>query len=163
MSTFITPLRDLDSSTAPEPCAAMLASRLSPALTATKRPASSANNSAMARALSRSSATPVRISAPVSTCSRESPAAGYWRSTNSPSARCVDGRGADVRRQQDVRLVQHLTVDGDVAIVLALELQTREQQVRGGRADIDADADQDDAVLLCHVAGRGGERHRRQG
>ena len=64
----------------------MIDSRLSPALTATNRPASCANGSAIARAFRRSSATPVRISAPLSTCSRRNPAARYCRSMKLPSA-----------------------------------------------------------------------------
>ena len=86
ISTFMIAPAVADRATAPEPWAAMVASRLSPALTATKRPASAANRSPMARALSRSKATPVRIRAPVSTCSRVSPAAWYCWSTNTPRA-----------------------------------------------------------------------------
>ena len=44
----------------------MVVSSPSPAVTETNRPASSANRSAMARELRRRTATPVRISAPVS-------------------------------------------------------------------------------------------------
>ena len=64
----------------------MVLSRLSPALTATKRPASCANSSPIARALRRRTATPVRMSAPVSTSSRLSAACSYWRLMNFPSA-----------------------------------------------------------------------------
>ena len=100
---------------------------------------------------------PVRISAPVSTCSR---ARGRRRRTaasmNAPSAAPSMVVRVDVRREQDLRLVQHVAFDRDVAAVLALELQAREQQVRGRRADVDAHAGEDHAVLLGHVAvGRG--------
>ena len=86
-SMFITtpPLRP-DSATAPEPCAAMVASMPSPALTATNLPASAANSPPIARALLRSTATPVRMSAPVSISSRVSPASRYWRAMKVPSA-----------------------------------------------------------------------------
>ena len=68
MSTFITlaPSR-IDSAAAPEPKAARLASSASPALTATNLPACAAKSSPMARALRRRTATPVRMSAPLST------------------------------------------------------------------------------------------------
>ena len=57
---------DFDSLTAPEPWAAITASRLCPAEAQTNLPDSSANRSAMARALVRFSASPVRITAPLS-------------------------------------------------------------------------------------------------
>ena len=98
-------------------------------LTATKRPASAANSSAIARAFSRSSATPVRISAPVSTAERCDAGRVVRRAMKAPSACLVDGRAVRVRREQDVRLVQDLAHDRDIAVVLALELEAREQQV----------------------------------
>ena len=70
--------------TAPEPWAAMVVSSPSPAVTDTNRPASSANSSAMARELRRRTATPVRISAPVSTSSRLSCACSYCWLMNRP-------------------------------------------------------------------------------
>jgi hypothetical protein len=64
----------------------MVASSPSPALTATNLPAWRANSSPMARALRRRTATPVRISAPLSIASEEIPAASYWRAMKAPSA-----------------------------------------------------------------------------
>jgi len=56
----------MERATAPEPKAAIFASSASPALTATILPACRAKSSPMRRALTRWTATPVRISAPVS-------------------------------------------------------------------------------------------------
>ena len=87
ISIFMTVARSRrDRATAPDPCAAMIVSRLSPALTATIRPASRANRSPIARALLRLAATPVRIRAPASIISGLRPAAWYCCAINSPSA-----------------------------------------------------------------------------
>ena len=87
ISTFsTTPPIFAECATAPEPCAAMVASRPSPALTATNLPASWAKSSPMARALRRRTATPVRISAPVSTSSRRILAFLYCWLMNAPNA-----------------------------------------------------------------------------
>ena len=64
----------------------MMVSRLSPALTATILPAWRANNSPIARALLRRTATPVRISAPVSISSGSTLASAYSFSMKAPSA-----------------------------------------------------------------------------
>ena len=87
MSTFITvaPSR-IERAAAPEPWAAITASRLSPAETATILPAWRANSSPMLRALRRPTATPVKISAPVSISSGSTLASRYWRSMKVPSA-----------------------------------------------------------------------------
>ena len=71
-----------DSLTAPEPCAAITDSRLWPADAQTNFPVSSANRSAIARALTRLSASPVRITAPESMSSGVSPAASNAPSKN---------------------------------------------------------------------------------
>ena len=86
-SMFITraPSR-IERAAAPEPKAASVVSSASPALTATNLPAWAANNSPIARALRRRTATPVRIRAPLSICSGERPASAYWRSMNTRSA-----------------------------------------------------------------------------
>ena len=75
-----------DRLTAPEPCAAITDSRLWPADAQTNLPLSSANRSAMARALTRLSASPVRITAPESMSSGVSPAASNAPSKNVFSA-----------------------------------------------------------------------------
>ena len=77
----------IDRATAPDPKAANVASSPSPALTATNLPAWSAKSSPIARALLRRTATPVRISAPVSMSSTPTPASAYWRAMKRPSAR----------------------------------------------------------------------------
>ena len=59
---------------------------LSPALTATSLPACAANNSPMARALRLRTATPVRISAPVSISSGSTLASTYSFLMKAPSA-----------------------------------------------------------------------------
>ena len=86
-SRFITraPSR-IERATAPEPCAASVASSASPALTATNLPACAANSSPIARAFARRTATPVRISAPVSMCSGTRPASAYCLAMNAASA-----------------------------------------------------------------------------
>ncbi len=66
-----------DRATAPEPCAASVASRAWPAVAQTNFPPSRAKSSSSSRALCRSRAAPVRITAPVSTSSRASPASRY--------------------------------------------------------------------------------------
>ena len=142
MSTFITAPRDSSTApTAPEPCAAIVASRLSPALTATKRPPRRRTARRSTRALSRSSATPVRISAPVSTPVAREPGGVVLRVDERAERGAVDGRGVPVRREQDVRLVQHVTLTVTYAAVLPLELQSRKQQVGSRRPDVDADDD----------------------
>ncbi len=86
-STFmIVALSRIERATAPEPCAAITVSRLSPAETATILPAWRANSSPILRALRRRTATPVRISAPVSISSGSTLASWYWRSMKAPSA-----------------------------------------------------------------------------
>ena len=79
------PFLSADRITAPDPWAAIVASRPSPALTATNFPASAENKSPMARALARRTATPVNIRAPVSISDRWRPALRYESSINSPS------------------------------------------------------------------------------
>ena len=87
MSMFITrAVSRIERAAAPEPKAASVASSASPALTATNLPACAANSSPIARALRRRTATPVRISAPLSICSGVTPASTYCRSTNARSA-----------------------------------------------------------------------------
>ena len=78
MSTFMTraPSRT-ERAALPEPKAASVVSSASPALTATNLPACAANSSPMARALLRRTATPVRISAPLSILSGVTPASAY--------------------------------------------------------------------------------------
>ena len=66
--------RAFDSATAPEPCAASRLSSLCPAVAQTNLPASSANNSSMARAFLRLIASPVRMTAPLSISLRAKPA-----------------------------------------------------------------------------------------
>ena len=78
-STFMqaTPSSRVDTSTAPEPKAARIASRLWPAVAHTNFPASSANNAAIASAFSFLAASPVTIRAPVSMSPRVRPARAY--------------------------------------------------------------------------------------
>jgi hypothetical protein len=64
----------------------MTVSRLSPAETATSLPASRANSSPIARAFVRRTATPVRISAPVSISSGSTFASAYSFLMKAPSA-----------------------------------------------------------------------------
>ena len=86
MSMFMTRLRSrMERADAPEPKAASVVSRPSPAETETNLPACAANSSPIARALARRTATPVRIRAPVSMVEGSMPAASYWRSMNAPS------------------------------------------------------------------------------
>ncbi len=86
-STFITVHSSrIESATAPDPYAAITVSRLSPADTATSLPASRANSSPMARALLRRTATPVRMSAPVSISSGSTLASAYSLRMKAPSA-----------------------------------------------------------------------------
>lgn len=72
--------------TAPEPCAASVASMPCPAVAQMNRPVRDANRSARARALWRRVASPVRITAPVSTSSAETPVAANASSTMVPRA-----------------------------------------------------------------------------
>src|SRR5947209_4242393 len=71
-----------------------------------------------------------------------------------PKSVPVDRGFTQIGGQQDVRLVQDFTANGDVAIVLALKLEAREDEVRGRRADVDADAGEADSILLGHIASR---------
>ena len=71
-----------ESSTAPDPCAARRLSRFGPAVAQTNFPPSWLNNSATARAFSRSAASPVVITAPPSTSSGANPAAPYASAIN---------------------------------------------------------------------------------
>ena len=62
----------------------------------------------------------------------------------------VDGEVGQVRRQHDRRLPEHLAVDHDEAArqrgAEPLQVHLREHQMRGGRADVDADGGQLDIV-----------------
>ena len=84
----------------------MVASRPSPALTATNLPASCANRSAMARALRRRTATPVRINAPVSTSSRRILAVFVLLVDKRSERFDIDPGVVDVGCQQYLRFVQ---------------------------------------------------------
>ena len=136
----------------------MVVSRLSPALTATILPAWLANNSPIARALLRRTATPVRISAPVSISSGSTSAYLYCFSMKAPSASASMVSPSTIGRQQDVGLVEGLADGDDVAAVVTLQQDAREHQMRGRGADIDPDAEHDDLVLALERApGRGKE------
>jgi len=87
ISTFMTRADSrIERAQAPDPKAARVASSASPALTETNFPACEANNSPMARALPRRTATPVRIKAPVSIAPGSTPASSYCLSMKRPSA-----------------------------------------------------------------------------
>ena len=60
----------------------------------------------------------------------------------------VDRVAVRVRGEHDLRLEAHLAVRDDVARVEPLQRDGRDEQVRGRRPDIDADAGQLDLVLL---------------
>ena len=78
MSMFMTrAVSRTERAAAPEPNAASVVSKASPALTDTNLPACAANKSAMARELLLRTATPVRIKAPVSILSGAMPACSY--------------------------------------------------------------------------------------
>ena len=89
--------------------------------TATKRPACAAKSSPIARAFARRTATPVRISAPVSIASGSTPASAYCRAMNAPSARGVDRRVLGIRRQQYLGLEEDLAGCNDITVVETLE------------------------------------------
>ncbi len=87
MSRFMTRQRSrMERAAAPEPNAASVVSSASPALTDTNLPAWSAKRSAIARALRRRTATPVRMRAPVSMVAGTIPAASYCAVMKAPSA-----------------------------------------------------------------------------
>ena len=70
----------------------------------------------------------------------------------------VDGVLGGVGRQQDVGGVERLALGDDIAAVEPLQHDPREHQMRGRRADVDADAEHDDLVLALERApGRGKE------
>ena len=97
-----------ESATAPEPCAAIWHSMWWPAEAQTNLPASSENRSAMARALRRLSASPVRMTAPLSTVSRLDPGIGVAAADEAGEIVDVDGVVGPVGREQDRRLPEHL-------------------------------------------------------
>ena len=68
-----------------------------------------------ARALRRRTATPVRISAPVSISSGSTLASAYGRSMNAPSAAASISSVARIGREQDVGLVERLSLAHHVA------------------------------------------------
>ena len=87
ISTFMTRADSrIERAAAPEPKAASMASSASPALTDTNFPAWAANKSPMARALLRRTATPVRMSAPVSIAFGSIRASAYCLSMKTPRA-----------------------------------------------------------------------------
>ena len=69
----------------------------------------------------------------------------------SPSAGLVDALLALVGRQRDRRLIERLARDHVVAagevLAVAAQVDAREDHLRAGRADVDADADQRHMVL----------------
>ena len=73
--------------------------------------------------------------------------------------RRVDAFVGGVGREQHLGLVHHHALGDDIAVVQPLKQQAREDQVRGRRPDVDADADQDDLVLELHAAPHAAEEY----
>ena len=71
----------------------------------------------------------------------------------------VDGVLGGIRRQQDVGGVERLALGDDVAAVEPLQHDAREHQMRGRRADVDADAEHDDLVLALERTARRGKEN----
>ena len=73
----------------------------------------------------------------------------------------VDGLLAVRRigREQDVGLVEGLALGDHVAAVEPFQHDAREHQMRGRRADVDADAEHDDLVLIDQRAPRAREKN----
>ena len=88
MSMFSTSAEDAsrEARTAPDPCAASRLSRWWPAVAHTNLPASPLNSATMALAFCCRAASPVVMTAPVSTSAGVHPAWAYARSMNAPSA-----------------------------------------------------------------------------
>ena len=139
-----------ESATAPEPCAAIWHSMWWPAEAQTNLPASSENRSAMARALRRLMASPVRITAPLSMSSRLDAGIAVAAADKARELVDVDGVVGQVGREQDRRLPEDLAVDHHEAArqrgAEPLQMHAREHQVRGRGADVDADRGQLDIV-----------------
>ncbi len=71
----------------------------------------------------------------------------------------IDGAVGGVGRQKDVGLMDDLAFGDHIAVVETLQNQARKNDMRGRRADIDADADQNDFVLALETAARAGEEY----
>ncbi len=69
----------------------------------------------------------------------------------------VDGVFAGIGRQQDVGLIEALALGDDIAAVEPLQHDAREYQVRGRRADIDADREHAELVIFAEGAPGVGE------
>ena len=135
-----------DLRTAPDPCAASRLSRWCPAVAHTNLPAWPLNSATMAPAFSWRAASPVVITAPVSTSSGAQPASRYERSMKAPSA-SVSMRRPDAYGVRDTS-ERWMTFRSTTPYALgqqdplALEHDLREDQVRRRRADVDADGAQ---------------------
>jgi len=69
-----------------------------------------------------------------------------------PSAAASIVRVVGIGREKDFGFVDDLALGHDVAVVEPFEHQAREDEVRGGGADVDADADQADLILGFEAA-----------
>src|SRR6266545_3723473 len=69
-----------------------------------------------------------------------------------PERHRVDGSVARIRSEKNLGLVNDLALGHDVAVVEPLEHEAREDEVRSGRADVDADADETNLILQLEAA-----------
>ena len=72
---------------------------------------------------------------------------------------CVDRILARIGREQDVGLVKDLALAHHIAGVEPLQHDARKHEVRGGRADVDADAEQADLVLAFERSALAGKEN----
>ena len=154
MSTFSTRhCFSAEYATAPEPWAASSASKLWPAVAQTKLPRCAANRSAIARALSRRIASPVRMIAPVSmSCGRQARVlVGGVDETAERLLVDAFATGA-IGCQMNRRQVKRVAFGDDKAArefsAEPAQHQLRKNNLRGCRADVDADARKRDRVEL---------------
>ena len=113
--------------------------------------AAPASSSAIASAFSRRSASPVRITTPVSMSSGCEAGGRVGLVDDGGERRVVDALLALIGRQRHRRLVERLARDDVVAagevLAVAAQVDAGEDDLRAGRADVDADAHQRDVVL----------------
>ena len=106
---------------------------------------------AIACAFSRRSASPVRITTPVSMSSGVSAGVAIGLVDDGAQLGVVDALLALVGRERDRRAVERLAVDHEIAagqvLAHAAQLDLGEDHLRARRADVDADAGQRDVVL----------------
>ena len=122
-----------------------------PAVAQTKSPPCSASSPAIASAFSRRSASPVRMTTPVSMSSGCSAGGRVGLVDDCGERRVVDALVALVGGQRHRRLEQRLARDDVVAagevLAVAAQVDAGEDDLRAGRADVDADARERDVVL----------------